>query len=285
MFLVPHGKSINKPFNPRRRNKNEHMKISLLGKYALVGGSSGGIGKAIAQQLAASGANVTLMARNEEKLKSVLSSLATSEGQSHQYLIVDFSHYEGYKKRISNYFESNTIDILVNNTQGPSAGNALEKKVEDYQDAFNLLFKTVVFTTELALSHMIKHRWGRVINVASVSVKEPLSYLALSNSIRASLVTWAKSLATDVGDKQITVNSILTGYFDTERITQLNAKKAKQLGIPESEVLLDMKSKVPLKRIGDPKEYGYLVTFLASEKAAFITGTQIPIDGGLLKSL
>ena len=261
------------------------MNISLLGKYALVGGSSGGIGKAIAQQLAASGANVTLMARNEEKLESVLSSLATSKGQSHQYLIVDFSDYEGYKKRISKYFESNTVDILVNNTQGPSAGNALEKKVEDYQDAFNLLFKTVVFTTELALIQMIKNRWGRVINVASVSVKEPLSYLALSNSIRASLVTWAKSLATDVGDKQITVNSILTGYFDTERITQLNAKKAKQLGIPESEVLLDMKSKVPLKRIGDPKEYGYLVTFLASEKAAFITGTQIPIDGGLLKSL
>ena len=285
MFLVPLGKSINKPLNPKGAIKNEHMNISLLGKYALVGGSSGGIGKAIAQQLAASGASVTLMARNEEKLDSVLSSLATSEGQSHQYLIVDFSDYEGYKKRISKYFESNTVDILVNNTQGPSAGNALEKKVEDYQDAFNLLFKTVVFTTELALIQMIKNRWGRVINVASVSVKEPLSYLALSNSIRASLVTWAKSLATDVGDKQITVNSILTGYFDTERITQLNAKKAKQLGIPESEVLRDMKSKVPLKRIGDPKEYGYLVTFLASEKAAFITGTQIPIDGGLLKSL
>lgn len=261
------------------------MEICLKSKKALVGGSSGGIGKAIAEQLAASGASVTLMARNEDTLKSVLGGLDTSKGQSHQYLIVDFSDYEGYKKRISKYFASNTVDILVNNTQGPSAGNTLEKKVEDYQDAFNLLFKTVVFTTELALSKMIKNRWGRVINVASVSVKEPLSYLALSNSIRASLVTWAKSLATDVGDKQITVNSILTGYFDTERITQLNAKKAKQLGIPEREVLREMKSKVPLKRIGDPKEYGYLVAFLASEKAAFITGTQIPIDGGLLKSL
>jgi len=261
------------------------MKISLKHKKALVGGSSGGIGKAIAQQLASSGASVTLMARNEDKLKLVLDSLSTSEGQSHQYLIVDFSDYEGYKESISKYFESNSIDILVNNTQGPSAGNALEKNVEDYQDAFNLLFKTVVFTTELALPHMIKNQWGRVINMASISVKEPLSYLALSNSIRASLVTWAKSLATDVGDKQITVNSILTGYFDTDRITQLNAKKAEQLGISEDEVLADMKSRVPLKRIGDPKEYGYLVAFLASDNAAFITGTQIPIDGGLLKSL
>lgn len=261
------------------------MKISLEGKKALVGGSSGGIGKAIAQQLASSGASVTLMARNEDKLRAVLASLSTSEGQSHQYLVVDFSDYEGYKKSISKYFESNSVDILVNNTQGPSAGNALEKNVEDYQDAFNLLFKTVVFTTELALPHMMNNQWGRVINVASISVKEPLSYLALSNSIRASLVTWAKSLATDVGDKQITVNSILTGYFDTERIAQLNAKKAEQLGISEDEVLADMKSKVPLKRIGDPKEYGYLTAFLASDNAAFITGTQIPIDGGLLKSL
>lgn len=261
------------------------MKISLEGKKALVGGSSGGIGKAIAQQLASSGASVTLMARNEDKLRAVLASLPTSEGQSHHYLVVDFSDYEGYKKSISKYFESNSVDILINNTQGPSAGNALEKNVEDYQDAFNLLFKTVVFTTELALPHMMNNQWGRVINVASISVKEPLSYLALSNSIRASLVTWAKSLATDVGSKQITVNSILTGYFDTERIAQLNAKKAEQLGISEDEVLADMKSKVPLKRIGDPKEYGYLAAFLASDNAAFITGTQIPIDGGLLKSL
>ena len=261
------------------------MKIVLDGKKALVGGSSGGIGKAIAQQLASSGASVTLMARNEDKLKSVLESLSTSEGQSHQYLVVDFSDYEAYKKVISEFFKSNSVDILVNNTQGPSAGNALEKNVEDYQNAFDLLFKTVVLTTELALPHMLQEQWGRVINVASISVKEPLSYLALSNSIRASLVTWAKSLATDVGDKQITVNSILTGYFDTERIAQLNAKKAEQLGISEGEVLADMKSKVPLKRIGDPKEYGYLVAFLASDNAAFITGTQIPIDGGLLKSL
>ncbi|MFS4445105.1 SDR family oxidoreductase [Maribacter sp. 2307UL18-2] len=261
------------------------MKISLTNKKALVGGSSGGIGKAIAQQLAASGASVTLMARNETKLKSVLDSLSTSEGQSHDYILVDFSDFEGFQKIISCYFESHEVDILVNNTQGPPAGNALEKNIKDYQEAFDLLFKTVVRTTELALPYMIQNQWGRIINVASISVKEPLSYLALSNSIRASLVTWAKSLAIDVGDKQITVNSILTGYFDTERIAQLNAKKAEQLGISEKDVLSDMKSKVPLKRIGDPKEYGYLTAFLASDNAAFITGTQIPIDGGLLKSL
>ncbi|NHF58267.1 SDR family oxidoreductase [Flavobacteriaceae bacterium TP-CH-4] len=261
------------------------MNISLKGKKALVGGSSGGIGKAIAQQLAASGASVTLMARNEAKLKAVLSELAVGEGQQHRYLVVDFNDHEGYSKLISEYFEVHSVDILVNNTQGPSAGGALEKKVADYQEAFDLLFKTVVLTTELALTHMRQNRWGRIINVASVSVKEPLSYLALSNSIRAAVVTWAKSLATDVGPDQITVNNLLTGYFDTERIEQLNAKKAEQLGISEKEVRSDMESKVPVKRIGDPKEYGYFVTFLASDQAAYITGTQIPIDGGLLKSL
>lgn len=261
------------------------MKISLKGKKALVGGSSGGIGRAIAEQLASSGASVTLMARNKQKLKTALEQLPTANGQRHQYLVVDFSDFEAFKTKITSFFGTNTVDILVNNTQGPSSGSALEKNVDDYQNAFDLLFKTVVYTTELALPEMIANKWGRIINVASISVKEPLSYLALSNSIRASLVTWAKSLATDVGDKQITVNSILTGYFDTERIAQLNAKKAEQLGIPEAEVLADMKSKVPLRRIGDPKEYGYLATFLASDNAAFITGTQIPIDGGLLKSL
>lgn len=261
------------------------MNISLKNKKALVGGSSGGIGKAIAQQLAASGASVTLMSHSEEKLQNIVANLPNNQGQEHQYLVVDFNDFHGYRNIITNYFEHNYVDILVNNTQGPSAGSALEKKVGDYQEAFDLLFKTVVFTTELALKNMIKNNWGRIINVASVSVKEPLSYLALSNSIRAAVVTWAKSLATDVGKHHITVNNVLTGYFDTDRITQLNAKKAEQLGIEQSEVLKEMESRVALKRIGDPKEYGYLAAFLASDNAAYITGINIPIDGGLLKSL
>ncbi len=261
------------------------MILSLKNKKALVGGSSGGIGKAIAQQVAESGATVTLMARNEDKLKSVMASLRTSEGQRHQYLIVDFSDFNAFKNTISAFFKENSVDILINNTQGPDAGNALDVQIDDYQAAFDLLFKSVVLTTELALPHMRENQWGRIINVASISVKEPLSYLALSNTVRAAVVTWGKSLATDVGPYQITVNSVLTGYFDTERIEKLNAKKAEQLGISEKEVRADMESKVPLRRIGNPKEYGYLVAFLASDQAAYITGTQIPIDGGLLKSL
>ncbi|WP_324023646.1 SDR family oxidoreductase [Maribacter sp. BPC-D8] len=261
------------------------MNISLKNKKALVGGSSGGIGKAIAQQLAESGASVTLMSHSEEKLHNIVNDLPTDQGQQHQYLSVDFNNFNNYKKVITKYFENNSVDILVNNTQGPAAGNALEKQVNDYQQAFDLLFKTVVFTTELALTSMMANKWGRIINVASVSVKEPLSYLALSNSIRAAVVTWAKSLATDVGKHNITVNSVLTGYFDTDRITQLNAKKAEQLGIEASQVRKEMESRVAIQRIGKPEEYGYLAAFLASDNAAYITGTNIPIDGGLLKSL
>lgn len=261
------------------------MNIVLQGKRALVGGSSRGIGKAIAEQLAASGASVTLMARNETRLKAIIDGLPAQSGQNHQYLKVDFTHFEDYKKTISNFFKENTIDLLVNNTQGPDAGGALEKKVDDYQNAFDVLFKSVVFTTELALKHMQAQEWGRIINVASISVKEPLNYLALSNTIRAAVVTWAKGLSLDVAKDGITVNNILTGYFDTERISQLNQKKAEKLGISETEVRDAMESQVPIKRIGRPEEYGYLVAFLGSDKAAYINGCNIPIDGGLLKSL
>ncbi|WP_421805352.1 SDR family oxidoreductase [Flagellimonas sp.] len=261
------------------------MNISLQGKKALVGGSSKGIGAAIAKQLAASGASVTLMARSEGRMQELIEEMDSSQGQQHQFLSVDFTDFEAYKSKITAYFETNTVDILVNNTQGPEGGGALEKKVDDYQNAFDLLFKSVVYTTELALKHMQEQHWGRIINIASISVKEPLNYLALSNTIRAAVVTWAKSLAYDVAKEGITVNSTLTGYFDTDRIAQLNSKKAEKMGVSPDEVRYNMEEQVPVKRIGDPKEYGYLVTFLASEQAAFITGTNIPIDGGLLKSL
>ncbi len=262
------------------------MIITLKGKNALVGGSSRGIGLAIAQQLAESGASVTIMARSKEKLEKIVSELPThSADQVHQFLVIDYTNLESFKKIIEAYFTTHTIDILVNNTQGPKAGTPMEKEITDYQEAFDVLFKSVVFTTQLALDHMKSKQWGRVINVASVSVKEPLSYLVLSNTIRAAVVAWAKSLATEVGAFNITVNNILTGYFDTERLSELNQKKAEQQNIPISEVKEHMKEQVPLKRLGAPPEYGYLVAFLASEHASYITGTNIPIDGGLLRSI
>ena len=260
------------------------MKIDLSGKKALIGGSSKGIGLGIAKQLAESGASVCIMARNETKLKEIILKLPSSENQNHDYLVVDFSNFDRFKIIIEEYVDKNRIDILINNTQGPPAGNSLSKDIESYQDAFDLLFKSVVYTTSLIVPKMLKNKWGRIINVTSVSVKEPLNYLVLSNSIRSAVVAWAKSLSVDVGKDGVTVNSILTGYFDTERIKDLNKEKSKSLNISEDEVLEKMKSLVPINRLGKTEEYGYLVSFLSSDKAAYINGASIPIDGGLLKS-
>jgi 3-oxoacyl-[acyl-carrier protein] reductase len=258
------------------------MKIELAGKKALIGGSSKGIGLGIASQLAESGASVCLMARNESKLKEIVNQLPNSE--NHSYLVVDFSNFEEYKIKIEAYLENNQVDILVNNTQGPPAGNSLSKDIDSYQEAFDLLFKSIVYTTSLVVPKMQNNKWGRIINVTSVSVKEPLNYLVLSNSIRSAVVAWAKSLSVDVAKDGVTVNSILTGYFDTERIKELNKEKSKSLNISEEEVLEKMKSLVPVNRLGKTEEYGYLVSFLSSDKASYINGASIPIDGGLLKS-
>ncbi len=261
------------------------MKISLKSKRALVGGSSKGLGNAVAKQLAHSGATVTLLSSNEERLINTVNRLKQETGLNHDYLVVDYNNFEEYQKKIKEYLLVNPIDILINNTQGPKGGDVMNVSIEDYQKSFDLLFKSVVFTTMIALKNMKKNKWGRIINMASVSVKEPLSYLALSNSIRSAVTTWGKTLSNDIGAYNITVNNILTGYFNTERINELNSDKAKKLNIDIEKVYDTMKDLVPLKRIGEPKEIAYLLTFLASENSAYINGANIPIDGGLIKSL
>lgn len=261
------------------------MTINLTGKKALVGGSTQGLGKAIALELANCGASVTLMARNEKKLQEVMSLLNTQYKQKHCYLVVDFYNFELFKTVLSEYFKKNSVDILVNNTNGPEAGGVLEKDTEDYQKAFDLLFKTANYVSLSALEQMKKNKFGRIINTASVSVKEPLPHLVLSNAIRGAVVTWSKTLALEVAPFGITVNTILTGIFDTERIQQLNAFQAEAKHISEKENLENITNSIPVGRLGKPEEFGYLVAFLASDKSAFITGVQIPIEGGLLKSI
>ena len=261
------------------------MEIDLTGKFALVGGATNGIGKAIAIRLAASGASVCIMARNKSKLEKVVNELDRSRNQKHKFLEVDFSNYNLFSKSIKYFFETNHIDILVNNTQGPEGGSALEKSIDDYQSAFELLFKCAVKTSLLALTNMRDKKWGRIINVASISVKEPLNYLVLSNSLRSALVTWSKTLSVDIAKFNITINNVLTGYFNTERLKQLNSKKAEKLGINISKIEDKIKDTIPMKRFGNPEEYANLVCFLASDKSDYITGINIPIDGGFLKSL
>ena len=137
----------------------------------------------------------------------------------------------------------------------------------------------------LALEQMKKNKWGRIINMTSVSVKEPLSYLALSNTVRSSVISWAKTLSNDIGENNITVNNILTGFFDTERLKELNFEKAIKMNLKIDDLYDSMKEQVPLKRIGKPEEFGHLVSFLESDYCSYINGSNIPIDGGLLKSI
>lgn len=261
------------------------MEINLKGKKALVGGSTSGIGKAIAIQLASCGASVTLVGRNQEKLMAVLESLDTTQKQTHQYIVTDYLDFEGYKKSISSYFAANSVNILVNNTQGPNPGTVFQKSDADYLRAFNLLFQNAVMTSNLALEKMKENGFGRIINVSSMTVKEPQDSLVLSNTMRTALVSWFKSLSNAVAKDNITVNSIMTGYFDTERLSSLMENQAENEEISFEEIKSRRIQSVPAQRLGDPKEYGYLVAFLASDYASFLTGASIPLDGGIAKSL
>lgn len=259
--------------------------ISLIGKKALVGGSSKGLGKAIAIALAQCGATVTLVARNEQKLVEALKDIPQPNSQKHNYIVADYANLPDFQYKIDEYLANNTVDILVNNTNGPAAGTVFDKGVEDYQTAFNLLFQTVVYTTSKVLTTMQKNGFGRIINVASITTKEPLSNLILSNTMRSAVVSWAKTLSKEVAKDNIAVNTILTGYFDTERLEEISALQAQKQGVTSNSIKENMVANIPARRLGAPEEYGYLVAFLASDLAAYITGTTIPIDGGLLKSI
>jgi 3-oxoacyl-[acyl-carrier protein] reductase len=261
------------------------MNINLEGKKALVGGSSKGLGKAIAIRLAECGASVTLMARNEEMMKQVIAGMPSGKGQRHEYRVVDYMDFESFRKIADSFFAENKIDILVNNTNGPSTGTALTKAIEDYQKAFDLLFKVACHLTLSALPGMKENGFGRIINVASMSVKEPIPHLVLSNTVRSALVSWSKSLSRDVAAWGITVNSLVTGYFDTERLNETNKEQAAQHNMSLDDWKERMAADVPAKRLGRPEEFGYLTAFLASDLASYITGASIPIDGGLLRGI
>ncbi|WP_209330585.1 SDR family oxidoreductase [Lunatimonas salinarum] len=261
------------------------IQINLAGKRAVVGGSSRGLGLASAQQLADAGAEVILMARNEEKLKSALTSLSVNAGQRHRYLVVDYADPVGFERTVKEYFANLEVHILVNNTNGPAPGTVMEKGVQDFQQAFDLLFKSYVTLTQTLLPGMLGAGFGRIINVSSSSVKEPISNLVLSNSVRSAVVSWAKSLSREVASKGVTVNTILTGSFDTERLMEVVEGQAAKKGISPKALMEQKILSIPAGRLGRPEEYGFLVAFLASPLAAYINGVNMPIDGGYMTAI
>jgi 3-oxoacyl-[acyl-carrier protein] reductase len=254
------------------------MEISLKGKRAMVCGSTAGIGKAIAQEFAKAGAAVTLIARNEDKLKETLSEL---EGEGHDYIAADFSKPSGLKEKLENYFSSGkVIHILINNTGGPKGGEAVNAAADEYINAFNQHLVCSQVLVQAAAEGMKKELYGRVINIISTSVKQPIKGLGVSNTIRGAVASWSKTLSSELGRYGITVNNILPGATKTDRLKSIIEAKAKNTGKDAFAVEDEMEKEIPLKRFADPEELAYLAVFLASDKAGYISGVSIAVDGG-----
>ncbi|HYG51424.1 MAG TPA: SDR family oxidoreductase [Flavobacteriales bacterium] len=257
------------------------MNLDLTGKTALVCGSTQGIGKASALELAALGATVYLCARDEAKLKSVLGELDKSKGQQHDYLVADFSDTSQVHDRINAFVaKKGVINIVVNNTGGPAGGPITEAKPEDFLHAFNNHLINNHSIVRATLNGMKTAGYGRIINIISTSVKMPLPNLGVSNTIRAAVANWSKTLANEVGKFNITVNNVLPGATNTGRLQQIAATKSDKTGTKIEDVFNHMASEVPMGRIGEPHEVAAAVAFLASPAASYINGINLPVDGG-----
>jgi 3-oxoacyl-[acyl-carrier protein] reductase len=261
------------------------MNLSLKEKNAVVCGSTQGIGHAIAIELALLGANCTLMARNEETLKKVIRDLNTSLGQKHSFLIADFSKPDEVRAIIEEHVKHHGVHILINNTGGPPAGMIMDAKEEEFLKAFNQhLICNHILTTAVVPS-MKKEGYGRIINIISTTVKIPLKNLGVSNTIRGAVASWAKTMANELGQFNITVNNLLPGNISTQRLVSLidtNAKKA-NTGIDKIEQ--SMINEIPMKRFGKPAEIAAVAAFLASPAGSYVSGVSIPVDGGKTGSI
>lgn len=262
------------------------MELSLAGKRALVCGSSAGIGRACAVELAALGAEVILAARTQEKLAAVASSLPRNSGQAHTTLCLDTSSAASVlaaAKQLES--DSRPVHILVNNTGGPPGSTMLDSTEEQLAAAFQSLLVAAHTLTRALVPGMKREKYGRIINISSTSVKQPIPGLGLSNAVRAAVANWAKSLSQELGPFGITVNNVLPGYTDTERLGQLFAGRAARTGVSTDAILKDVMTSIPAGRLGRADEVGSAVAFLASPAASYINGINLPVDGGRLGTL
>jgi 3-oxoacyl-[acyl-carrier protein] reductase len=262
------------------------MEISLLNQVALVSGSTQGIGKAAAEILAKTGATVVLLARNEDKLKNVCESLDNSKGQKHSYLVADFSNPTGLQKVIQSWVSAgNHADILINNTGGPKGGAIASAPVDEFISAFNQHLICNHILVQAVLPYMKENKFGKIINVISTSVKQPLPQLGVSNTIRGAVGNWSKTLANELGPYNITVNNVLPGATNTERLKAIAENKSNLTAETVGTIFSSMAQESPMKRIAEPEEIAQAILFLASPMSSYINGINIPVDGGRTKSL
>lgn len=261
------------------------MDFGIVGRTALVAASSKGLGRAVAEELAAEGARVILCARGAEALEATRAALADS-GAEVTAVAADLTDPRQVERVIEVGVQAfGPIDILITNTGGPPPGPFESHTPEAWSEAVRQNLDSVLNLTRSVLPAMKERRWGRIITITSVAVKQPVDGLILSNSIRAAVTGFAKTLANEVAPFGITVNNVMPGYTRTERLDRLAADIAERSGGSVEDAFSAWEGQIPLGRVGDPREFGALVAFLASERASYITGTSIAVDGGAIKAL
>ena len=261
------------------------MTLPLDGRHALVCGASEGIGRAAAVALAELGATLTLLARRQDRLDDVLATLPRPVGQTHGTLSADVGATDALRAKLDALVAASPVHVLVNNTAGPPGGTASAAQPEQYLAVFRQHLIANQVLVQNVLPGMKAAGWGRIVNVISTSVKEPIANLGVSNTIRGAVASWAKTLASELGPFGITVNNVLPGYTRTQRLEQILAERAAASGKPQTEIAQAMLATVPAGRFAEPEDIAAAIAFLCSPQAGYINGINLPVDGGRTRSL
>lgn len=261
------------------------MDFGLKGKVALAAASSQGIGRAVAEALAAEGADLVICARNPESLSRAREELERHEGRVVD-VAVNLTDPAGVEKVVNAAHEAfGRVDVLVTNTGGPPAGPFEDHSPEAWEAAVQQNLFSVINLVREVLPGMRERKWGRIINITSIAVKQPSDNLILSNAVRAAVTGFARTLATETAGDGITVNNVMPGFTRTERLTELAAKRAQIKGCHSQDIWDLWHREIPMGRVGEPRELASLVAFLASEQASYITAQSVAVDGGWIRSL
>ena len=262
------------------------MDVDLSGRHALVRGASQGIGRACAIELATLGANVTLMARRAEVLQQLSDDLPrVAASQRHGFFAADAGDADGLRAAVEELVAAHPVHILINNSGGPPPGPVHGTEVGAFLDAYREHLVANHVVTEIVVPGMQAARYGRIVNIISTSVKEPIRGLGVSNTTRWAVASWAKTLATELAPFGITVNNVLPGSTHTPRIEQIVQTRAQKSGSSIADTQREMEAEIPMQRFADPSEIAAAVAFLASPAAGYITGVNLPVDGGRTRSL